>query len=758
MTTNDDQLGEFLRLGFQSAPFGISIVDVHGRQIAGNQAYAALIGRTVDDLGDLDVGAMTRDDDLGWTANYLMQLVTGEIDSYATDKVYVQPDGSERRVHLVAWPVRRDGRCVGIIGALQPAPERASLTDMRTRKLIENIDNTITLVDDQGNMLETSGRHRPVLGYPAEFWETRTIFDLLHPDDAQRVLDMREAVIGDPGHVVSGTFQVRAADGAYEPVHVDAVNLLHDPDVGGIVVTSRNVGAEHAMLRELAARSEFAESEAMVRSRLIATVSHELRNPLHAMSGISELLATSGLPEAQASLASTLHRQILALGGVLDDLLESSRLDAAGITLKTNSVNVVALLDDVVALARAAAQAGVAVLARVDAGVPSDVEADASRLRQVLSNLMGNAAKFTEHGTIEIAADMTIDGQVRFTVSDTGRGIPSEDLERIFDPFVAAGNAGASTGAGLGLTIVRQLVAAMHGHVAAGSRLGDGSTFTVVLPLKGAAARRAVVPATTERTGRTTVLVVEDNDVNQLLARSQMERLGMDCIIVDTGEAALELIAAGDAPQLILMDFQLPGIDGLETTRRLRAMETDGSHRIVIGVTASAMAADRSACSEAGMDDFLAKPVGLAELGETLQRWIGELQVMAAGDPAPSAAPADAGEIVDRSVLDQLVDELSPEMVQQLVRTYLGELDRRREMVIAAAAAGELDGARRVAHTLKASSQLLGATELGEACRALEHLTDAHGLTELAGRVTNLTHAVGVALNAWLREGEATAS
>lgn len=762
---SDDELNALLRLSFDDAPYGISIVDIHGRQLAGNAVYAEMIGRSIADLDGLDVGTLTRDADLGWTANYLRRLVTGEVPYYATDKIFVQPDGSERMLRLTAWPLRRDGECVAVIGTLQPSVRRTPLTDARTRKLIENIDNTITLVDADGALIETSGRYRPILGYPAEFWENRTIFDLLHPDDAVRVLELRESVLREPGHLLSGDFLVRSAQGDYEPIHVNAVNLLDDPDVRGIVITSRNVAAERAMVRELAARSETAEGEAMVRSRMIATVSHELRNPLHAMSGLAELLATGNLEPQMAALANTLHRQIVGLGGVLDDLLESSRLDAAGVTLRTNSVTLAALLSDVVALtATSVGERPIAVSYEIASDVPAVIEADASRLRQVLSNLMGNAAKFTERGSVSVAASTTPDGQLCFTINDTGRGIPPADLDRIFEPFVAAGNAGNATGAGLGLTIVRQLVAAMRGTITATSTLGHGSEFRVVLPLTAIAAGEPSPAPLPGSTARSTVLVVEDNDVNQLLARGQLERLGLDCVMVGTGEAALELLADPSAPRVVLMDFQLPGIDGLETTRRYRAMEAASGigRRAIIGVTASAMAADRVACAEAGLDDFLPKPVSLTELGEMLQKWLPSSMAAVAPSVDGHTPDDDATECgvgrdegaIDADVLDELVSELNPEMVRQLVATYLGELDRRRDGISAAAAAGDREAAQRGAHTLKASSLLLGAAALGAVCRELEHLDDAARLPALAAQVQRLAASAGEQLNDWLQAQE----
>jgi CheY-like chemotaxis protein/HPt (histidine-containing phosphotransfer) domain-containing protein len=186
----------------------------------------------------------------------------------------------------------------------------------------------------------------------------------------------------------------------------------------------------------------------------------------------------------------------------------------------------------------------------------------------------------------------------------------------------------------------------------------------------------------------------------------------MRAVIVDSGEAALELLAKGEGPDVVLMDFHMPGIDGLEATRQLRALEREtGRRAIVIGVTASAMAADRAACTEAGMDDFLAKPVSLVTLGATLGRWV------------HGGEDHERSHAVDRQVLDDLAVDLGEQVVViDLVRTYLAELPARRTAVVAASEAGDVSAAKRAAHLLRSCSLLLGAIELGDACRQMAEI------------------------------------
>jgi len=698
------------------APVAWSLFDVDGHGVAGSREFAAVFELTPDDLVGLPFEAMIEPGDRSHTGEVLAQLRSGELAEYVSMQRAPRPGGGNQLVRLTLRALERDGQRVALFSTAMPVTDAARFDAHRIQKLIENIDDTISLIDENGSLIETSGRYKPILGYPSEFWADRTIFDLLHPDDALRVLGLREQVIASPGSVVTGEFRVEAADGSYQPLEVHAVNLLHDPDVSGIVVTSRNISDRKALMRDLAESRDAALAEADLRTRLIATVSHELRNPLHAMAGLAELLTTSaGLPDDASSLASTLRRQIDSLTTVIDDLLDSSRLGVGAVSLTAQPVLVRSLVDDVVALAGLGARdRPVAVLGHVPDDVPLWVLGDATRMRQVLSNLVGNAVKFTAEGEVLLKVAVAPSG-LRFEIIDTGQGIAPAEMSSVFEAFTTGSNAGDESGAGLGLTIVRQLVELMSGTIRAVSNIGEGSTFTVTLPIlecEPPPAADEPGPPPLNIAGQP-VLVVDDNAVNQMLAASQLARLGMRAVVVGTGEAAVELLGAGDGPDLVLMDYHLPGIDGPEATRQIRAMEAQtGRRSVIVGVTAAAALADRRACEDAGMDDFLAKPVSLAVLGEALRRWVQHV-------PTVGELP----NTVDTTVLDSLAADLGDaRVVTELVRTFLDELQGRRTALADACAEGDIVSARRAAHTLKSSSFLLGAMELGRACQRMEVL------------------------------------
>ena len=275
------------------------------------------------------------------------------------------------------------------------------------RKLLQHAAGTLTLIDADGGVIETSGRYRNTLGYPSEYWETRTILDLLIPEDAERVLAIRDEVVGTPGREVVGDFRVQAADGSIEVLEVVAVNMLHDPDLAGIVLSSRNVTHERADSAAVAKLRDEAVGEADRRSRLLATVSHELRNPLHAMSGMTELLASDdSLPPDAHELASTLHRQLIRLADVTDDLLDTARFDVGQFEIRPTQVVVRDIVDDVVLSARSAADGRLMVTSTVADDVPFTITIDPARLQQILGNLLGNAVKFTDEGGVHLAVQL----------------------------------------------------------------------------------------------------------------------------------------------------------------------------------------------------------------------------------------------------------------------------------------------------------------------------------------------------------------
>ena len=739
---------------FQHAPVALSLVDVHGRQLAGNTAYLELLGFPAGSTGPDNIGAVTREEDRSWTASYLTRLVNGDLDQFVTHKIFRRADGSELRAQLTTRALRdEDDRCYALIGTLVPVTESQRVEDARLQHMMEFSLSTFTVVDEAGIVVESSGRYQPILGYPPEFWETRTIMDLLVPEEVERVIAFREQVLASPRERLTIEVQVRAADGSIHDIAVQAVNLLDD-DVGGVILTSQNITGQRQLVNELSLRSSTAEAVAKAQTDLLATVSHELRNPLHAIQGLAELLAAEQLPPRAAELAATLASQLSGLAGVTQDLLDTARLDSGTVKLDPVPTDLPALVTEVCEYGVAmAGDRALIVRCTFAPQTPAWVLVDAARLKQILRNLVGNAIKFTKVGSVTIEVRAALPSGVQFSVADTGVGIPADEIDGVMRPFQTGSTGGDSRGAGLGLAIVQRLVSAMRGTLTLTSVLGSGTTFNIVLPLALADAPAPRRPAA-EHQSNVSVLVVEDNPVNQQLARSQLARLGMSAVIVGSGEEALELLGTADCPRfdVVLMDHQLPGIDGVETTRRIRTLAETVAALPVIGLTASASAAHRESFLDAGMDGFLAKPATMDDIRTAIH------EVLAADWVRPAAAAiaaaaltperATATATVQTAVLAKLAGELGDRtIVVELVTSFLGELPKRGTAITAALDNGDSAAAGRAAHTLKSSARLLGADALADVCQEIEHLQPVD-----LGELTRLLSAVDHELTNWKTE------
>ena len=375
-----------------------------------------------------------------------------------------------------------------------------------------------------------------------------------------------------------------------------------------------------------------AEQASRAKSEFLANMSHEIRTPLNGILGFSGLLAESPLNAEQRDCNEAVRASAESLLVVINDILDFSRIEAGRMELDATDFRlrqcVAAALGPIRPLA---AGKGLRVETRIDGGVPDWVRADPNRLRQILINLAGNAVKFTENGGISVAVSLAggaAEGPtVQFAVSDTGIGIPESQRAAIFRPFHQGD--GSITrrfgGTGLGLAITSKLIGLMNGRIWLESREGEGSTFFFTIPMAAAAEPAAAAagesPHAPAAQQPLSILVAEDNPVNQRLIRRLLERRGHRVTIAATGVAALE--AWQNQPwDLVLMDVQMPDMDGLEAARRIRALERSGAtHVPMIAMTACAMKGDRERCLEAGLDSYISKPIQTAALDDALVQY-----------------------------------------------------------------------------------------------------------------------------------------
>ncbi|MEP3055192.1 ATP-binding protein [Ascidiaceihabitans sp.] len=411
---------------------------------------------------------------------------------------------------------------------------------------------------------------------------------------------------------------------------------------GGYILVHSDVTELHAHNLMLQEAKDAAEVAATTKSNFLATMSHEIRTPMNGIVGMADMLAQSELDKDQQEYIETIRSSALALTGLISDILDFSKIEAGHLELKLEPYELRSLLCEVCGLLHPLAQStGLDLSLHVDPDVPTDVMGDAFRLRQVLLNLLGNAVKFTRQGRVALTVTRNPKtGLLAFAVSDTGIGIPEEMLDSIFTPFeqVDAGLRRGFEGTGLGLSITRNIVEVMGGTLSVTSLLGKGSRFCVVLPLEEAAASLKT-PEVEARHDHTCfegvrVLVAEDNKTNQLVVRRMLEKNGVTIVAANNGERACE-IYMDERFDLILMDLSMPVMSGLEASVTIRLFEqNNGKTRCpIVALTGNAFDKDKEAAQDAGMDDFLTKPVRLDDLLTCLDR---HLRI---GNSAPNSTP-----------------------------------------------------------------------------------------------------------------------
>jgi signal transduction histidine kinase/ActR/RegA family two-component response regulator len=439
----------------------------------------------------------------------------------------------------------------------------------------------------------------------------------VHPEDQPAVVAAIEASAAALGPFAAD-YRYRHPDGRERRIHAHSIpERLADGTIRWHGFSS-DITQQYQLEQRLRQARDLAEASVRAKTAFLATMSHEIRTPMNGIIGMLDLLRVGILPGEQAEYADLAHRSALQLLRVLDDILDHARLEAGRMTLERRPFDLATTTLEAMELFRIQAeQAGFILHADLTAG-PWRLEGDASRVRQIIANLVGNAVKFTRQGQVVVRLERR-EGYLAVIVADTGIGIPAETLTTLFQPFVQGDPTFTRRygGCGLGLAITRELADLMGARVEATSQVGVGSTFTLLLPVAPAGVR----PFTPSVTGLR-VLVVEDDPGNRALIRRILLTLGHRPELVADGAQALQRLAEGGL-DLVLMDLLIPVVDGLETTRRWRIEEQrSGVPRLpIIALTACALTTDRAACLEAGMDEFLTKPVFVDQLDACLRRF-----------------------------------------------------------------------------------------------------------------------------------------
>jgi two-component system, sensor histidine kinase and response regulator len=540
-----------------------------------------------------------------------------------------------------------EGKPLRSLGTIQDITERKEAEKILSEQnafvseLIENANSIIYVKDLDGHYLLVNRHYEKSTGITREELMGKTDADVF-PSEIAKSFRENDLKVITSGEVVEYEEILDTSEGIRYFLSVKF--LLKDETNGvafGICGISYDITDRKNAELQLLEAKEAAEASARAKSEFLAAMSHEIRTPMNGVLGMLGLLDKTQLDPSQKREVAIATSSATSLLGLINDILDFSKIEAGKMDLERLEFDLKhELVDFVASITVKAEEKGLKLILNTDEITYPNIISDPGRLRQILTNLVGNAVKFTHKGQITIIASLhknnETHGDLHIDVVDTGIGIPPEKIETLFESFsqVDSSTTREYGGTGLGLSIVKKLCELMDGNISAASTPGAGSTFSVDLHVKLGTDQvtiQAIDEETNEETivwpSNTRILLVEDNVVNQLVAEGILEHIGLDCDIAANGLEALDAIRISNDTQaytLVLMDCQMPEMDGYDATRAVRDGKAGEENKRlpIIAMTANAMQGDREKCILAGMDDYIAKPINFSELKSTLIKWI----------------------------------------------------------------------------------------------------------------------------------------
>jgi PAS domain S-box-containing protein len=652
---------------FETAPIGYLEIDLKGivRRVNRREcelrklAQREMIGQYCWDLIPPAERQRYRDQ--------IERRLTGQTALLPYQHQYLRPDGGQVTVEIHEHKLENQHRIiVGLRLASVDVTERKKSEDQayetaaELRALFQAFPDLFLRLDREGNILDCKGGQSSDPFLSADKFTDRNLKDILPSDVVEQFGEAQDKVRK------TGTLEVlefKAEGKQGEQVYESRLLPLSWDHWIAVLrnITARKSGelklTEYAQElerknEELEAALATAREATQLRSRFLANMSHEIRTPMNGVLGMTDFLLATKLTSEQQEFAESIKRSADALLALINDILDLSKIEAGKLRLDRVQFQLGPTIAEVVSLfALEARMKGLGFVSNVPADLPRVVVGDPGRLRQVLRNLLGNALKFTDHGEIGVHAELLNEAtnvvQIRFTVHDTGIGMPPDQQSRLFESFTQGD--GSSTrrhgGTGLGLAISKQLVELLGGEIGVASEPGQGSRFWFTASFgKGAsteipAPNPAMVQNPSTRTmvkgpiapparpqkpvvvaSHLRVLLAEDNEINQRITLRLLEKLGVPADAVVNGREAVQALEKRKY-DLVLMDCQMPDMDGFEATAIVRSREV-GTHTPICALTANAMEGDRERCLAAGMDDYISKPVGLEKLQKAVDRWV----------------------------------------------------------------------------------------------------------------------------------------
>ncbi len=714
------------------------------------QSVKQILGYEPDDWVGKKVFEFVHPDDLAKSESLLTKALTFA-HANITDEIRLQrADSSWRDFEVVVNNLLAEPSVAGIVITYRDITERkqaeAAIERERyqLRQIINNAPVAMAMFDTQMRYLNYSQKWLTLYGLEDQSLIGRSQYEVV-PDIPETWKSNHQRALR--GEALSSSEELWEREDGSKEYRRWALHpwYLANGKVGGIVIVAERIN-------ELVEAREAAVEASRLKSQFLANMSHEIRTPLNAVIGMTGLLLNTELKPEQRSFVKTIRHSSDALLTIINDILDLSKIESGKLKLEQQPFDLQNCLEASLSLvASKAAEKGLNLAYSIAPPTPNALVGDAARLSQILVNLLSNAVKFTETGEVVVAVtaspalfpDSSDTYEIKFAVKDTGIGIPQEYMEYLFESFsqVDSSISRRYGGTGLGLAICKQLTEIMGGRIWVESQVGQGSTFNFTLvaqssPIQLDTAKMETIQAIPQLAEQLPlrILLAEDNRVNQQVGLLMLEQLGYRADAVANGLEVMQSLRR-QPYDVVLMDVQMPEIDGLTATRQICQEWSPGQRPQIIAMTAYATNGYWEQCLEAGMDGYISKPIEIEKLVQALSQCQRREQGSKAGHscpwapgplsswaPLPRTCPLDAKTLQS---LRKMAGARANEVLAQIINNYLAEAPQLLQAMRAAVTTGDALALQQTVHKLRSASANLGATTLSQLCKGLEIMAGA---------------------------------
>lgn len=725
-------------------------MDLDGKVLFTNPATCKLTGYSVNEILGQNFHELLHYQKLDGTkypaceCEIASALTNGDISTSTGESFIIKKNGTIAHTKFYGTPIYQDDKKFGYVISFQDLTEQIQKDKMLLlQKNALDATSSMILITDKNGFIEYAnnafysftgfdeyeiiGRHTKILGTG------------LNSADFYKV--MWTAI--QEGKAWEGILYNRKKDESIYPEEMTITPIVENGKIAHFVAIKKDITDRLMNEEALKEAAQKALEASKMKSEFLSTMSHEIRTPMNGIIGMTEILLQTNLQEDQKEYAKIVKQSSESLLAILNDILDFSKMEAGKLDIINSDFDLPETCSGIAKLlGTQAKEKGLDFTIQIDQSIPINVIGDPVRIRQVMMNLIGNAIKFTEKGSVKVvlAPLLAIDDGfiVRFSVTDTGIGIAKSIRRKLFSSFTQADSSTSRKfgGTGLGLAICKKLVSLMNGDIGVLSKEGEGSVFWFEIPLKTSKnihteqheQQTNEIIIATETTHNKIVLLAEDNIVNQKIARIQLERLGFDVDIVPNGQEAIDKALLFDY-DLVLMDCQMPTKDGYTATKELRSA---GFNKPILAMTANVMQGDKEKCIECGMNDYISKPINTKELEAMLTKWLENSEK----DKKVSESIETRSHLDMNRIEEFFGDDM--EMAKEFLEIYIESTTNIINDIIAEVETKNLSKLQSLGHNLKGSSANAGVKSLSEVGFSIESAAKNGSMDSIESQVGNL--------------------